>query len=769
MRSLSDGRDKLAVTASLQISKARNLHNWFRAFLSLLFRFHPHYGNRVFMNTRHLPPLPSYIAFLIVFVLACAGRPKVAAALSPEANSPAKSKKLGHAMHSPLAPKPNESVDIRVRAEGSITSVSLELQEVEPGNYISLHDAAFKTRWRTLPMTLEAASAPPRFQVRVPPTVQTQRKLVRYRFRWTDDRGASGLYPTGDAPEPNFAYFVYSGIPAWTAAINPKSAVDAEAEKVLYPPAIMSQVQSYQLIASKRDIEKATWTEPTYGKEYRHTGTLVSQGEVYDHVGFRARGGGWRHSMGKNMWKLSFNQGHRFQAIDDYGRPYKTKWSKLNLGACIQQGDYGRRGEQGMYEAVGFRLFNLAGVEAPLTHWISLRVVSEAAEDSGDQYKGDFWGLYLAVENEDGRFLKEHGLPDGNLYKMGGGEIANLGAGQPTNHSDLIAFGTFLRTPSPVGTIRAQLDLPNYYSYRAIVEAIHHYDIGGGKNYDFYRNPSTGQWRTVPWDIDLTWGDHMFGDGRDPLYRLLYTNPELVIEYQNRLREIRDLLFNADETGRLIDECAAIVSRRKGEPSIVAADRAKWDYHPVMVSSKVMAGKTGHGMFYTAASTRDFAGMVQMMKDYVATRSSHLDRLASNIPTAAGSRRARGGQPRIQAELALPGTPKITQTSEAHREFRVSPFEGEAGFAALEWRVGEVAPAVFEKRKPVRRGIYEITPVWTSPVLNQFQENIRIPAEVFQGGKTYRVRARFKDASGRWGHWSAPETIRVPSPTATPN
>jgi hypothetical protein len=52
--------------------------------------------------------------------------------------------------------------------------------------------------------------------------------------------------------------------------------------------------------------------------------------------------------MGKNMWKFNFLPGHRFAARDDYGRPYQAKWDKLNLGACIQQGDYGMRGDSGV-------------------------------------------------------------------------------------------------------------------------------------------------------------------------------------------------------------------------------------------------------------------------------------------------------------------------------------------------------------------------------------------------------------------------------------
>lgn len=61
-------------------------------------------------------------------------------------------------------------------------------------------------------------------------------------------------------------------------------------------------------------------------------------GEVYDHIRYRARGGVWRYSMGKNMWKFDFNRGHSFEARDNYGARYDTPWDKVNFSAIIQQG-----------------------------------------------------------------------------------------------------------------------------------------------------------------------------------------------------------------------------------------------------------------------------------------------------------------------------------------------------------------------------------------------------------------------------------------------
>ena len=574
--------------------------------------------------------------------------------------------------HTPQEPNAGEAVTVTVTVGAPVESLTLEYQVVDPGKYVALADRAYRANWIAVPM--EKFHAENRFFAKVPASVQTHRRLVRYRLIGKSTTGTAIAVPAPASEDPNYAYFVYNGIPTWKAAIQPKSRDPVKGKAVEFLPEALGQVQSYFLIARRQDVGNATWYRQEMEKEYRYTGTLVANGRVYDHIRFRARGGEWRYAMGKNMWKFDFQKSNRLQAYDDYGQPYKATWSKVNLRACIQQGDYGRRGEQGMFEAVGFRLFNLAGVEAPRTHWISLRVVDGAEENPADQYAGDFWGLYLAIENEDGRFLDEHDLPDGNIYKMKWWqpEVAHQGKGQPTNGSDIARFLPRLRgRQSDPEWWKENVDLPRYYSYRSILESIHHYDLDAGKNYTFYLNPKSSKWHVIPWDIDLTWGDHMYGGGGEPFKSPVLSHAPFRLEYQNRQREIRDLLFNSDETGRLIDECAAIISSR-GRPSIVDADRAKWDYHPIMVSRYVNSSKAGHGLFYEAVPTGDFAGMVKQMKDYVKKRSAWIDRALLN-------------------DKAIPETPTVTYTgkegySANALSFRSSEFAGSGNFAALKWR-----------------------------------------------------------------------------------
>lgn len=451
-------------------------------------------------------------------------------------------------------------------------------------------------------------------------------------------------------------------MPAWRAAIEPGSKDPKRAALTTFSADTLRQVPAYHLIGKKFAVEGATWTEKYGGDAYKWLGTLVYDGHVYDHIHYRARGGGWRYAMGKTMWKFAFNRGHDLAARDNYGRPYDTKWTRLNLGACIQQGNYGHRGEQGVFESAGFKLFNLASLEAPATHFVHFRVITDAVEaDPANQFEGDFWGLYLAVEQPGGRFLDEHDLPDGNFYKMvgGSGELNNQGPRAASDKSDLNQFlRTYTGTRPADAWWRTNLDLPRYFNYRAVVEAIHHYDIdeGAGKNYFYYLNPQTAQWSVHPWDLDLTWADSMHGGGQDPFRDRVLPRPAFNREYQNRVRELRDLLLNDDEGWRVIDDLAAQINR--GSPSFVDADRAKWDFHPALVKYS-HSGNGGHGRFYQAAPTKDFAGMVRLMKDYLKRRGAWMDATLAN-------------------DKAIPATPAVTAVGppdfpRKHLQFRCAP------------------------------------------------------------------------------------------------
>jgi hypothetical protein len=663
--------------------------------------------------------------------------------------------------HSPQSPTEQESVRITVQMTDTdgIASVLLYYQLVTPGNFITLYDPAYASERTMLPMLDQGEG---RYVVEMPAELGRHRHLVRYWIVATDQVGRSITAPYPDDPQPNFAYFVYNGAPAWSGAIRPGGAGE-EGRPLTYDFHAMRALPIYHFLAKARDVEDAQFIPNStrqagyMGDDYPWLGALVYNGQVYDHVGFRARGGIHRYSVGKNMWKFNFLRGHRFQAYDDRGRPYPVKWDKLNFSAAIQHASRGHRGEQGLFESLAFRLFNLAGVEASNTHFVHFRVIDHAAEYE-NQYEGDFWGLYLAIQEVDGAFLDTHHLPDGNLYKMehGTGELNNQGPHGASDKADLNEFlWRYTQTTPDVSWWRQNLDLVRYFRYRAILEALHHYDVNQGKNYLYYLNPQTGRWSVHPWDLDLTWAESMPGDGAEPFRDRVLPHPEFNIEFQNHLRELRDLLWNPDQLFPLIDEYATLINSPADGLAMVDADRARWDYSPVLNSRYVEPSRGGHGKFYERTPDRTFAGMTQLMKEWVVSRATWLDQKLLTDPYA-------------------PATPAVAYQGPANfpadqLTFASSPFaDGFGGFAAMQWRVAVLRWPGLPGYQPNVPNQYEIQATWQSPPLPYFTPQITVPPGACQPGQLCRVRVRMKNTIGRWSHWSAPLQFVAGAPAQPP-
>ena len=281
----------------------------------------------------------------------------------------------------------------------------------------------------------------------------------------------------------------------------------------------------------------------------------------------------------------------------------------------------------------------------------------------------------------------------------------------------------------------------------------------------------------MSWDLDLTWAHNMYrsdagGCGVDWLgdriltpikeggtgaqagtgvMRLSGARPAFDLEFRNRLREIRDLLFNTNQAGKVIDEHAGLMRGPGAGPTIVEADRAQWDYNPKMADAAYSdsPGKAGQGRFYqfplesatNAALRGSFNAAVQLLKNYVVIRGEYLDSLSS--------------------DAAIPGRPTVTYLGPTNYPanrlvFRASAYSGTSPFAAMRWRLGEVtdptAPA-YAAGDPWK---YEIEPVWESGTLAAFTSEITIPASLVRAGCAYRVRLQFTDTTGRNSRWSPP-------------
>ena len=234
----------------------------------------------------------------------------------------------------------------------------------------------------------------------------------------------------------------------------------------------------------------------------------------------------------------------------------------------------------------------------------------------------------------------------------------------------------------------------------------------------------------------------MYGSGNEPFNSRVLAINQFDLQYQNRAREILDLLFNAEQTGMLIDEQAKFVWT-SGQQSMVDADRAMWDYHPVLISANVNASKAGHGRFYESSATNDYVGMQQHMKNYIATRTTFLNNNAltdSNYPS----------KPTIT--YTGPASFPLDQLSFSSSSF--SDPQGGGSFGAMKWRIAEVTNLSNPIYDPLDPYLYEINPVWESAEITTFNSNIVIPTQGLSSGRSYRVRVRHKDNTERWGHWS---------------
>ncbi|MEM7393544.1 MAG: hypothetical protein AAF492_14460, partial [Verrucomicrobiota bacterium] len=375
--------------------------------------------------------------------------------------------------HTPEQPVSGTNVTItaKVTDPDGVLLVSLSYQDVDPGSYIRLTDAAYNApaNWTSVGMrddglAGDAVAGDDTWTVVLAPSVQIHRRLVRYRITVTDVLANSIQTPYPDDPQPNFAYFVYDGVPDWTGADEPGVSPTTN-----FPASVMDPLPVYHLIANNTDVDNSQYVGAFDGDQFK--GTLVYDGEVYDHIEFHNRGEFSTYVSGKNKWRLRFTLSHEIEVRDDYGKKHNTRKSVINLNAAATPWIPVHRGMGALDETVAFKLFELADVITPKLHWIQYRIIDSVDEaPPGNQYGGDLWGLYHVVEHPDGDFLRERDLPSGNLYKAegGSGDKKHQGSTHPLDDSDWTGFRSASGSLNTVQWWRDNLHLDSYYTFRAI-------------------------------------------------------------------------------------------------------------------------------------------------------------------------------------------------------------------------------------------------------------------------------------------------------------
>jgi hypothetical protein len=723
--------------------------------------------------------------------------------------------------HSPQQPHSGNplTVTARISDRQGIGSASLLHQIVAPGaflpaelprtnaeilsnvvanpDYPRLPNPAFEaaTAWTSIPMS-DDGSVPGDtagdgiFTAIIPP--QPHRSLVRYRVATTDTAGASSRAPAADDPSRNFAAFVYNGTPPY--ANGQFTAIPQDLESLPVYHWIMRSADFDRLMAYNAADQFANNNQLSVllaRRFYNFEGALVYDGKVYDHVDIRLRGGNSRYNgAGKRHFRFKFPRGYPFAAKDNKGNPYPRDWEDMLFNKLFgNKGDY----DWGLPYRAGEKLWGLQGIPMPYNHWVHFRVVRNAAESSNATTGNDFFGLYQALELPDGRnFLAARDLPRGNFYKMSdyiqNGEMDERyqAPGAPDHAEDFDNIRYNIHPTTPQADMEKFVHMPLWYKYNAVQEAIRHYDIfieptgrHRVKNLYWYFHPGTlnpdgsrteplGQCWFLPYDWDASFGPN-WNNGFDFVNNALYNRNDvpdsptwqlpkpdragMQIQHRNAIREFRDLVFHRSDPGNrgpvdeILDDASSTLAR------FWQADASRWPA-PGAASWRSLTSKADDMKAFCFTGWNTIAGEPAVGSG---GRAAYLDAISDGLDA---------GQ--------LPATPAISYSGAAGfpidgLRFSVSAFsdpQGPATFAAIQWRAGEITDPTSPDYSAADDRIFEATEVWTSGEITNPAGSMTIPAGALRPGHTYRVRARYKDNTGRFSHWSPPAQFTTTPGTA---
>ncbi len=356
--------------------------------------------------------------------------------------------------HEPFRPGPGEPVTITARVRpGDVAFESLILHVARDGG--AVERVPLETQTAVTP-EFGARSLPVDFAASLPGVAAET--LVEYWVTATDAREQITRFPEGELGSRR-GYFVE-------------------------PPRAPSAVPVYRLRVAPevaRDLRRNPHSDA-----YRPA-TFIYDGVVYSGVGVRHRGHTSR-AYPKRHWKLKFPKANRFR-LGRGRRPIRT----VNLNSS-----YGDK--IALREMLGFRL------------WRDLGRPHCAVEHVVLELNGEFYGLYVQVENPGETYLTRNGQ-SGHLWKAyssanGRGGRFELEAGDPATARDLlVAWLDEIRRVSGEeldALIEETIAVDSFLDFLVANQLIHNADHVE-KNYLVHRSPD-GRFTFLPWDLDLTHG-----------------------------------------------------------------------------------------------------------------------------------------------------------------------------------------------------------------------------------------------------------------------
>lgn len=317
----------------------------------------------------------------------------------------------------------------------------------------------------SIPIPLEATTGSAFYDLSIDLGAVPEGVLVRYWFEGTDPEGLERRWPDAD-----------QGIPHHAFAVVPDDGV--------------STLPTYDLLMQPEDLAQLH-------RRRRSNETvqvsLVYKGTVYDPLRMRIRGA-YARNWPKKAYKIFFHPEQRFR-----GR------SRVNLNS-------GWRDPAIVREILAYRIYGLVGSPTLESRLVRLNV------------NGQFWGLFVEVEQPDKRFLEEAGLEDAVLYK----------ADSPDNQSDertfvteteyrfhyrketkeeqpfadLMTFCEAVSRLKPNSPVWENPDvLKRFVNYLCATAIVQNWDSYNKNHYIGFEQGDPFRWFFLPWDLDRTLGD----------------------------------------------------------------------------------------------------------------------------------------------------------------------------------------------------------------------------------------------------------------------
>ena len=372
-------------------------------------------------------------------------------------------------------------------------------------------------------------------------------EMIRWRVEAEDDDNAVGLSPPYPDPLDSDRYY-------GTVAFNP----DHNSSQL---PIIETFVQNQAAV----DTVSGTRT------------SLYYLGQFYDNIQMDRHGqstGGFP----KKSYDVDFNKGNRFE-----WREGERRVKDINL--LTNWADKSK-----VRNTLTYEYLNRTGAKGHYAFTVRM------------DRNGEFFSTTDMVEDGDDRYLDRVGLDEeGTLYKMYDRLASTNGGSKKTpkdgDKSDLQALITALASSSVANKRRYAYD---NIDVAATINQLAAYATAGitdsgHKNYYMYRDThGTGEWRPLPWDVDLSFGRKWTGTLKyfddnmvtnfeipetiNPLWALMQTTPEFREMMVRRIDTLRDDLFlsgaNAAANGDWIKD--SIIAIRNQIGTDADRDYAKW-------------------------------------------------------------------------------------------------------------------------------------------------------------------------------------------------